>query len=70
MTEQNKTLENIAKQNTTEQNKTEEKWEDLDQVVEEAMKRYYRKGIKERLKNANLSALRVAYYVLKREAQQ
>lgn len=65
MTEQNKILENI-----TEQNKTEEKWEDLDQVVEEAMKRYYRKGIKERLKNVNLSALRVAYYVLKREAQQ
>ena len=70
MTEQNKILENITKQNTTEQNKAEEKREDLDQIVEEAMKRYYRKGIKERLKDANLSALRVAYYTLKREAQR
>lgn len=48
----------MAKENTK---------KDLDQVVEDAMKRYYMKGIKERLKDSNLSSLRVAYYVLKKQ---
>nr|DAX00910.1 MAG TPA: hypothetical protein [Bacteriophage sp.] len=41
---------------------------DIDADVEEAMKRYYMKKIKEKLKTEDrLSTLRVVYYVLKRE---
>lgn len=41
---------------------------DIDADVEEAMKRYYTKKIKEKLKTEDrLSTLRVVYYVLKRE---
>lgn len=41
---------------------------EIDVDVEEAMKRYYMKKIKEKLKTEDrLSTLRVVYYVLKRE---
>ena len=41
---------------------------DIDADVESAMKRYYMKKIKEKLKTEDrLSTLRVVYYVLKRE---
>lgn len=41
---------------------------EIDADVESAMKRYYMKKIKEKLKTENrLSTLRVVYYVLKRE---
>ena len=41
---------------------------DIDADVEEAMKQYYMKKIKEKLKTEDrLSTLRVVYYVLKRE---
>lgn len=41
---------------------------EIDADVEEAMKRYYMKKIKEKLKTEDrLSTLRVVYYVLKRE---
>ncbi len=41
---------------------------EIDPDVEEAMKRYYMKKIKEKLKTEDrLSTLRVVYYVLKRE---
>lgn len=40
----------------------------IDADVESAMKRYYMKKIKEKLKTEDrLSTLRVVYYVLKRE---
>lgn len=48
--------------------KNKEKEKDLEQTVEDAMKRYYMKGIKQKLKTENrLSTLRVVYYTLKRE---
>lgn len=41
---------------------------EIDADVESAMKRYYMKKIKEKLKTEDrLSTLRVVYYVLKRE---
>lgn len=41
---------------------------EIDTDVESAMKRYYMKKIKEKLKTEDrLSTLRVVYYVLKRE---
>ena len=41
---------------------------EIDADVEEAMKRYYMKKIKEKLKTEDrLSTLRVVYYVLMRE---
>lgn len=41
---------------------------EIEKDAEEAMKRYYMKKIKEKLKTEDrLSTLRVVYYVLKRE---
>ena len=43
------------------------KEKDLDQIVEDAMKRYYMKGIKQKLKTeSRLSTLRIIYYILKK----